>query len=71
MKTWINTKFEGFYPVGTSAVVAAKTKTKEEAANLLNNELVKVGLKPTAKAADFEHFPVKEPNVRILADGNY
>lgn len=68
-KVYTNNKFTGFYPVGTAAVVVADDPL--EAAGLLNNELIRIGLKATAKADDMERFEVEHTNVRILCDGEY
>jgi len=69
MKVWVNTSFEGHYPVGTAAVVVANSA--EEAASLLNAELLYRGLEATAEAEDFERVPTSKPYVNILLDGDY
>ncbi len=69
MKVWTTTQFEGFWPVGVSAVVVADTA--EQAAFLLNEELVKKGLQKTAKAEGFKPLHTNKPKVEILQDGDY
>jgi len=69
MKVWTNTQFEGFWPVGVSAVVVADTP--EQAEFLLNEELAKKGLPKTAKAENFKQLHTNKPKVEILQDGEY
>lgn len=69
MKVWTNTEFDGFWPVGTAAVVVADTV--EQAAELLNMALVKRGLAPTAAADVFELVSVESPAAIVLRDGDY
>lgn len=69
MKVWTNNKFKGYYPVGTAAVVVAKTA--DMATLMLNDELEKEGLPRSAKEEDFVIMPTSKSSVRILADGNY
>lgn len=69
MNIYTNNSFEGFYPVPTAAVVVAQNAL--EAADLLNKELVMVGLKPTATADQFELLKTEHKAVRILSYGNY
>lgn len=69
MKVWTNTKFEGHYPVGVSAVVVANTK--ELAAFILNQKLLAHGLKQTAKADDMEWLPTDHEQAVVLNNGDY
>lgn len=66
MNYYTNTNFTGHYPVGTAAVVHARSQ--KEAAERLNAELVKVGLPGDAKPQDMNIFRI---GVRILLDGQY
>lgn len=69
MNVYTNCDFEGFYPVGTGAVVVAETP--QDAANQLNCALRDNGLKATAKAEDMNIIDTEVENVVILCDGNY
>ena len=68
---WFNNTFDDHYPVGTSAIVCAKTK--EEAAHLLNKQLEYQGIpqREPVKPEDMKKFVSHEGNVLILNDGNY
>lgn len=66
---YINNKFTGFWPIGTSAVVSANSS--EEAACFLNNTLEATGLEKTAKPEDMIEFHDIIGNVKILNDGAY
>lgn len=68
MKLWINTNFEGHYPVGVGAVVVADSA--DDAADYLSMFLNERGL-PNAKADQFREMPFVGGQVEILADGNY
>jgi hypothetical protein len=68
MKLWINTKFKGFYPVGSAALVIAETV--EDAAVLLSKALAARGL-GMALAEQFEEVPLRNGEIHILCDGNY
>ena len=68
MKTYTNKSFTGHWPVGTAAVVRAINA--EEAATILNEELVRLGLPGDATAGDMMPLLRKE-RVRILCDGDY
>lgn len=69
MKVWINTKFVGHYPVGTSAVVVAKTA--KSAAGYLERELTTHGLSQKIDPSDMECLLVAEGIVRVLQNGDY
>lgn len=69
MKLWYNINFKGFWPVGTAAIV--KAETPEKAAELLNEELEKSLLEPSAEAKYFKELDMKDNSVLILLDGNY
>ena len=69
MKVWLNNEFQGHYPVGTAAVVAAESA--EEAAELLNSALLSIGLSASATATQFEELNTLTQNVIILCDGSY
>ena len=67
-RIWTNNKFEGYWPVGTAAVVIADTA--EKAAGYLNFLLCERGL-GKAKAEDMIEMEFEDGRVRILCDGNY
>lgn len=69
MKVWSYVGFDGFYPVGTSAVIVANTA--EQAVELLNNELVGMLLPPSATLEKVKQIKTTTPIVVILNDGNY
>lgn len=68
MKLWTNNKFEGFYPVGSAAVVIAETV--EDATDYLSFFLNEIGLE-NAEIEDMKEMPLVNGQVRILCDGNY
>jgi hypothetical protein len=68
MKIWTNTKFEGYWPVGTAAVVIAETRG--DATKYLNMLLSQMDLSD-AKSEDMEEVPFKDGMIKILCDGNY
>ena len=71
MKTWTCTKFTGYWPVGSAAVVYAETQS--EAAELLNAVLKEKGLVGDATTENMQAFPSDGRclEVRVLCDGNY
>jgi hypothetical protein len=68
MKIFYHTGFSGHYPVGTSAIIRAKTK--EDALKRLNEVLVENGLEGGADLGDMKEFH-RGYDVIILQDGNY
>ena len=64
MKIYYNRSFEGFYGVGTSAVVVAETP--EEAAGMLSIELTDKGLKGDVRVCDMVLIDTSKPLVIIL-----
>ncbi len=69
MKVFTCKNFTGYWPVGTSAVIVAKSKA--EAAVLLQSKLSSIGLPQTIEENELEEVNTKESNVVILSDGNY
>lgn len=69
MKLFVNKTFSGFYPVGTSAVVIAKTK--EDAAKLLSDKLKELHLDQEIAVKDMDELSMKTAGVFILQDGEY
>lgn len=70
MKIWTCNTFAGFWPVGSAAVVQAKTRSR--ATSLLNKALKAHGLKGDAEPKDALEFPAEpDETVRILVDGEY
>lgn len=68
MKTYTCEDFTGFYPIGTAAVVSARSRP--EAAAQLNQELIRIGLEGNVKPESMIPFS-GQGQVRILRDGNY
>lgn len=60
--------FEGFYPVGTAAVVVAPDPLY--AATLLSAELAKSGLPPVS-SDEMVALPMDQAAVRVLCNGDY
>ena len=72
MKVYTSSDFPGFWPVGSAAVVVARSK--RGAATLLRKALIRKGLiKENAEDDDFtlEELDLSEPHSTILCDGNY
>ena len=71
MNVYTNTTFEGHWPVGTAAVIVAKTA--KQAAEQLNNKLEARGLlqEVPVKADEMFLISTRSPSVYILASGNY
>lgn len=69
MKIYTNNQFTGHYPVGSAAVVMAKTPA--EAARRLNTVLRSMGLPASATSKDMNVFPVGDEVVRVIRDGDY
>ena len=68
MKVFTNTKFKGYFPEATAAVVVAEDHC--EAAQLLNIELLELGLDNFVQPCDMSVVPVTEARVFILCDGS-
>jgi len=78
LNVWTCTDFEGFWPVGTSAVVVAHTRA--EAADLLFDKLLEIGLVPAKSGREDEEIVqdlelvqvrLTQPEAIVLQDGNY
>lgn len=71
VKVWTNNKFTGHWPVGSAAVVRAKTA--QDAADALNHVLREYhSLTGDAKIEDMLEFPDRDSEtVRVIFDGNY
>lgn len=69
MRVYTCTTFEGFWPVGTAAVVVAPTRA--QAATILNARLKAHGLKPDVTMDDLQLVDLSRPGAAILRDGNY
>ncbi len=70
MKVFTCNSFKGHYPVGTAAVIQAKTE--EEARHLLLKHLIEVEELPNnAEDILLEELPPGEYTVVILANGEY
>jgi hypothetical protein len=61
--------FAGHYPVGTAAVVVAKSKV--EASVYLESMLGAHGLSQRIDPHDFEELPLMDGQGAVLCDGNY
>jgi len=68
MRVWTNSKFKGHWPVGAAAVVVADTR--EQASELLSEELKQIGLGP-ALPEQFEPVDTERPGVLVLNSGDY
>lgn len=66
MKVFTNKTFNGFYPVGTAAVVIADSRG--EAALLLEDMLRSIGLEQAVEPQEMDELT---SGVAILNDGNY
>lgn len=66
-KVWMSVGFQGFWPVGTAAIVVAQDE--DQARELLRQELTRIGLAQN----DFtvEEVDLKHPRALVLNDGNY
>lgn len=69
MKVYWTRDFTGFYPVGTAAVVVATSP--EEAAELLNAELVRVRLPGDASAGGMKEVSIGRKHAIVIRDGEY
>jgi hypothetical protein len=69
MKAWTCIEFDGHWPVGVAAVVAAETA--EDAAAFLSDQLTRVGLPQPITAEQMCEFPLREGACAILRDGDY
>lgn len=69
MRVWTSTEFEGYWPVGTAAVVVAETP--EAACELLKRELSARGLDQQITASQFVEIETTRPVAVVLRDGNY
>ena len=69
MRIWYNNQFDGFYPVGTAAVVVAENL--DLAVNILNRQLKMIGLPESAEHSQFTEISTNERAAIILNDGNY
>lgn len=72
MNIYTNNTFEGYWPVGSAAVVTAESR--EAAADALNARLRSMGLADLVKPKHMIPFPAADEDpdgVRILWDGNY
>lgn len=69
MKVFTCTGFQGHWPVGTSAVVIARTISTARWA--LMEELKRVGLEQQIALVDMHEISLTTPSVRVLNDGNY
>ena len=71
MKVYAFTDFEGMYPVGTAAVVVAKSL--KGARKLLSSQLVAQGLRAIGDKEDipYELIDTDKQWAYVLNDGNY
>lgn len=69
MKIWV-VKFNGHYPVGACAVVAAETV--ENAQMITHIDLKLRGLEQEVPLSAFEEFtPGEYPHIHVILDGEY
>lgn len=69
MNTYTCTSFTGHFPVGTAAVVVARSRI--EAAHALEKALATQGLPQTIDPKTMLIVDPHHQNVRVLLDGNY
>lgn len=70
LKVWTNTKFRGFFPVGSAAIIISETKGGAE--NALFDALLNHKLETNREEIEaMELMPMEEGSVVILCDGNY
>lgn len=69
MKVFTNTQFEGFWGVGSAAIVVAETSG--EAAVILRKKLKERGLGKGVRKTNMEEIEMECGNVYILCDGDY
>jgi hypothetical protein len=69
MRIFTHNKFEGYYPVGTAAIVVADGPI--EAAKLLEVALAEKGLNQKIAPDDMHETYLDRPSARVLCDGNY
>ena len=69
MKVYTNNKFEGYWPVGSAAVVVAPSRPA--AAGLLQAKLKHIGLDQGVSPTDMVEIATDDPEAHILHDGNY
>lgn len=68
MKVWYNVSFKGVWPVGTAAIVVAKTA--QDACRLLQYQLPAAQAK-TVKPEDFVEIDTTKEYAIVLRDGDY
>ncbi len=69
MKVYTNTNFNGYWPVGTSAVCVALNRLDAKA--MLESELKKIGLEQTINEHDFNEISLLQREAYILNNGDY
>lgn len=69
MKVFTNNKFDGYWPVGSAAVVVADSAAS--AAGILQNQLNIMGLFQEVSPGDMIELSTTENGCIILFDGNY
>lgn len=69
MNVYTNTTFTGHWPVGTSAIVVARTA--EMAAEALMAELARIGLPQHIDPQSMNRLSTYAPTVLVLQGGNY
>lgn len=69
MNLYYNKNFHGHCPVGTAAIVTAENEI--QAAEMLEEELEKVGLKQKVNPSDMVYVSTTFHNVVILNNGDY
>jgi len=69
MKVFTNNKFNGYYPVGSAAIIIASNK--EEAAGRLSYQLNHMGLAQQINPDDMVEINIDSEKVIILCDGEY
>lgn len=69
MRIFVNTRFEGHWPVGVAAIAFANSR--EEAAEQLSAELATAGLPQAVPVEHMAEIYPMGPTAYVLCDGNY
>ena len=69
MNIYTCNSFEGFYPVGTAAVIVAESNVKAKA--ILDAELKRMGLSQDVPIGEINRLETGMPDAIILCNGDY
>jgi hypothetical protein len=68
-QVWYSNQFTGMYPVPVCAIAVAASR--EEATDLINEQLLRQGFDGDAKAADTQQFDTSSKTAIVVNDGDY